>query len=198
MKRFHIPANLKDLLPLNGKESAFSLGQLSMVFLVDLLRSNSEIIMEHLPLLLHVSFSLLDHYFTLVQEQAVSLLIHLVHLITPGNPKSARISDLLKQKDHQKNLWVYDYLNNDKNGGMTPEEHGFIVALYFASDCSLRSLNLQTDWSRVLFEVSNNVCCSPYCMSFLPGIPVAFILLRSEYAQRHVASSFEYDCRRSG
>lgn len=148
---FPYSANLKDLLPLNGKESAFSLGQLSMVFLVDLLRSNSEIIMEHLPLLLHVSFSLLDHYFTLVQEQAVSLLIHLVHLIAPGNPKSARILDLLRQKDHQKNLWVYDDLNNDKKGGMTPKNMDLLVR-YILEVFAPTIPNLQTDWSRVCLK----------------------------------------------
>lgn len=148
---FPYTADLGDLLPSNGKESAFSLGQLSMVFLVDLLRSNNDKIMAHLPLLLHVSLSLLDHYFSLVQEQAVSLLIHLVHMIAPGNPKATRILDLLRQKDHQKHLWVYDDLNNDKKGGVTPKNMDLLVR-YILEVFAPTIPNLQTDWSRVCLK----------------------------------------------
>lgn len=148
---FPYTADLGDLLPSNGKESAFSLGQLSMVFLVDLLRSNNDKIVAHLPLLLHVSLSLLDHYFSLVQEQAVSLLIHLVHMIAPGNPKATRILDLLRQKDHQKHLWVYDDLNNDKKGGVTPKNMDLLVR-YILEVFAPTFPNLQTDWSRVCLK----------------------------------------------
>lgn len=148
---FPYTADLGDLLPSNGKESAFSLGQLSMVFLVDLLRSNNDKIMTHLPLLLHVSLSLLDHYFGLVQEQAVSLLIHLVHMAAPGNSKATRILDLLRQKDHQKHLWVYDDLNNDKKGGVTPKNMDLLVR-YILEVFAPTFPNLQTDWSRVCLK----------------------------------------------
>lgn len=148
---FPYTADLGDLLPSNGKESAFSLGQLSMVFLVDLLRSNNDKIMAHLPLLLHVSLSLLDHYFSLVQEQAISLLIHLVHMIAPGNPKATRILDLLRQKDHQKHLWVYDDLNNGKKGGVTPKNMDLLVR-YILEVFAPAVPNLQTDWSRVCLK----------------------------------------------
>lgn len=145
---FPYTANLTELLSHNSKESAFSLGQLSMVFLVDLFRSNNEMIIPHLPLLLHVCFSLLDHYFYVVQEQAASLLIHLVHSIAPTSPKSAQTIDILRQKDHLKYLWVYDDLNNDKKGGITPRNMDTLVRKIleiFAPSVP----NLQADWSRV-------------------------------------------------
>lgn len=145
---FPYTANLTELLSHNTKESAFSLGQLSMVFLVDLFRSNNEMIIPHLPLLLHVCFSLLDHYFYVVQEQAASLLIHLVHSIAPSSPKSAQTIDILRQKDHFKYLWVYDDLNNDKKGGITPRNMDTLVRKIleiFAPSVP----NLQADWSRV-------------------------------------------------
>ncbi|PIS57157.1 hypothetical protein CJI97_000183 [Candidozyma auris] len=145
---FPYTANLTELLSQNSKESAFSLGQLSMVFLVDLFRSNNEMIIPHLPLLLHVCFSLLDHYFYVVQEQAASLLIHLVHSIAPNTPKSIQTIEILRHKDHFKYLWVYDDLNNDKKGGITPRNMDSLVRKIleiFAPTVP----NLQADWSRV-------------------------------------------------
>lgn len=145
---FPYTADISKLLGNTGKESAFSLGQLSMIFLVDLFRSNNDMIIENLPLLLHVCLSLLDHYFPLVQEQSASLLIHLVHSIAPGNQKSIQVMETLRQKDHQKFLWMYDDLNNYKKGGMTPKKMDLLVRNLleiFAPTVP----NLQTEWSRV-------------------------------------------------
>lgn len=145
---FPYTADVSKILGTGGKESPFSLTQLSMIFLVDLFRSNKDLIIEYLPLLLHVSFSLLDHYFPLVQEQSASLIIHLVHSIAPGNPKSIQVMDTLRQKDHSKHLWVYEDLNNDKKGGMTPKNMDLLVRNIleiFAPTVP----NLQIEWSRV-------------------------------------------------
>lgn len=145
---FPYSANIVKLLGSSGKGSAFSLGQLSMIFLVDLFRSNNDLIIENLPLLLHVCFSLLDHYLPLVQDQSASLLIHLVHSVAPGNPKAAQVVNTLRQKDHQKYLWVYDDLNNDKKGGMTPKNMDLLVRNILELFTPAVP-NLQTEWSRV-------------------------------------------------
>lgn len=118
---FPYSANLSMVLASDTKESPFSLGQLSMVFLVDLFRANRGLAFQNLPLLLHVSFSLLDHYLPLVQELAISLLIHLTQLIAPNNPKSLQIMATLRSKNHLAHLWVYDDLNGEKKGGITPK-----------------------------------------------------------------------------
>ncbi|KAJ8146149.1 hypothetical protein OY671_000776 [Metschnikowia pulcherrima] len=57
---FPYTANLAQSLPSNTKESAFSLGQLSMVFLVDLFRSKNDMIVSNLPLLLHKANQILE------------------------------------------------------------------------------------------------------------------------------------------
>lgn len=145
---FPYSANLTDLLSRNPKDSAFSLGQLSMVFLVDLFRSNNDMIIPHLPLLLHVCLFLLDHYFHVVQEQAASLLIHLVHSIAPNSSKSAQTIDMLRQKDHFRYLWVYDDLNKDKRGGITPRNMDVLVRRLLEIFTPTVP-NLQEDWSRV-------------------------------------------------
>lgn len=145
---FPYTANISKVLSVDTKESPFSLGQLSMVFLVDLFRANRGLAFQNLPLLLHISFSLLDHYLPLIQEQAISLLIHLTQSIAPNNPKSLQVMNTLRSKNHVSHLWVYDDLNGEKNGGITPKN----------MDTTVRTIlelftpsfpTLQKDWSHV-------------------------------------------------
>lgn len=141
-------ANLWRVIPSTDKDAAFSLGQLSMVFLVDLYTIRSERMLEKLPLLLHVAFSLLDHYLVIVQEQARALLIHLIQSLAPKETKSAEAIDILNQRDYLKYLWVYDDLNNDKKGGRTPKNMDLLVRnvlQIFEGICP----TLQDEWSRV-------------------------------------------------
>ncbi|OBA22764.1 hypothetical protein METBIDRAFT_228140 [Metschnikowia bicuspidata var. bicuspidata NRRL YB-4993] len=114
---FPYSGNLTHTLGLNFKELAFSLGQLSMVFLVDLFRFKNHKTLDHLPLLLRISFSLMDQYFPLVQEQTVSLLMHTMHSIAPDHPKAKRFVETLRKRDDLTRLWTYD-LNNDKKGAL--------------------------------------------------------------------------------
>lgn len=145
---FPYSANLNKILSSEDKGSPFSLGQLSIVFLVDLFRANRGLAFQNLPLLLHVCFALLDHYLPLIQEQAISLLIHLTQSIAPVNPKSLQIMNTLRSKNHHTNLWVYDDLNGEKNGGITPKN----------MDTTVRTIlelftptfpTLQKDWSHI-------------------------------------------------
>lgn len=142
-------ANLAKVVPLNEKDAAFSLGQLSMVFLVDLFTvQKSESIVEQLPLLLHVAFSLLDHYLAVVQEQACAMLIHLIHTLAADQPKSQETIEVLRQRDHQKYLWVYDDLNNDKRGARTPKNMDLLARNILEIFAPLVP-TLQAEWSRV-------------------------------------------------
>lgn len=148
IKDFPYVANLWKIIPYNKKDAAFSLGQLSMVFLVDLFTVQNERMIERLPLLLHVAFSLLDHYLLVVQEQAGSLLIHLIHALAPNEPKSASTIEVLRQRDHFKYLWVYDDLNNDKKGTRTPKNMD-LLARNTLEIFSPSIPTLQEEWSRV-------------------------------------------------
>ncbi|OBA19876.1 transcriptional activator leucine zipper [Metschnikowia bicuspidata var. bicuspidata NRRL YB-4993] len=148
---FPYSANLTHTLGLNFKESAFSLGQLSMVFLVDLFRSKNHKILDHLPLLLHISFSLMDHYFPLVQEQAVSLLMHTMHSIAPNHPKAKQFLETLRKRDYLTSLWTYDDLNNDKKGGITPKNMDLMVRVTLELFTPTLP-SLQKDWSRISLQ----------------------------------------------
>lgn len=143
---FFYVADVSQLLP-QSKEMGFSLGQLCMVFLDDLFTTNNEALVTHLPLLLHVCFLLLDHYFPVVQEQAALLLIHLIHTVAPELPESAAAIDTLKEKNHFKHLWIYDDLN-DKKGGITPKNMDLLVRNILKA-LSPTVPTLQEDWSRV-------------------------------------------------
>ena len=148
---FPYTANLAQSLPSNTKESAFSLGQLSMVFLVDLFRSKNDMIVSNLPLLLHVCFSLIDHYFPLVQEQAVSLLMHAIHSIAPGHQKANQILETLRKRDYLSSLWTYDDLNNDKKGGITPKNMDLMVRVILELFTPAVP-TLQEEWSRISLQ----------------------------------------------
>lgn len=146
--QFPYIANLGKLIPYNEKDASFSLGQLSLIFLVDLFTSHNDRMINHLPLLLHISFSLLDHYVPAVQEAASSLLCNLFHTLAPTDPKVDLAINKLEQKDHVKYLWVYDDLNNDKRGARTPQNMDFLVRNTLEILTPIVN-DLQEEWSRV-------------------------------------------------
>ncbi|KAI5463763.1 cell morphogenesis N-terminal-domain-containing protein [Mariannaea sp. PMI_226] len=72
-------ADLGEALPMGTKQAGFSLGQLSLILLVDLMVSPVNLNLEKIPLILQVVTVLWDHYTPLVQEQAREMLVHLIH-----------------------------------------------------------------------------------------------------------------------
>ncbi|SZE99406.1 unnamed protein product [Blumeria hordei] len=77
--KFPYIADLSEILPASSKSTWFSMGQLSLILLVDLMVSSVQLIPDKMPLLLQVVTSLWDHYIPIVQEQAREMLIHLIH-----------------------------------------------------------------------------------------------------------------------
>lgn len=123
-------ANLSSIIQKNSTTTipSFSSCELSVVFLVDLILTPNESVKENLPLLLHLSFILLDHQLSLVQDQAASLLIHLIHQY--GNPNSEHyksIVDMMRAPDYEKKLWSSDDLLSNKSNGRIPETMDFLV-----------------------------------------------------------------------
>lgn len=72
-------ADLSEALPMGTKQAGFSLGQLSLILLVDLMVAPVSLAAENVPVLLQVVTVLWDHYTPLVQEQAREMLVHLIH-----------------------------------------------------------------------------------------------------------------------
>ncbi|CDK29043.1 unnamed protein product [Kuraishia capsulata CBS 1993] len=144
-------ADLWRSLNYSGKEAVFSLGQLSMIFLVDLLVSPGEAIRQKLHLLLHVCFVFLDHYLKIVQNQACVLLVHLIHKFGSDGPEARSTMEILRKPDFHKRLWAYDDLNTDKNGARTPENMDSLIR---SSLTIFRESvpDLQEKWERVALQ----------------------------------------------
>lgn len=145
--QFVYVADLIESLP-REKEFTFSLGQLSLIFLVDLLATNKDMAIAKLSLLFHVSFLLLDHYVQVVQELAINMLSNLVHCIAADNVQAQEIVDSLRRKDHTRYMWVYDDLNNDKKGARTPKNMDLLTRKILDLFSTIAP-NLQEDWSRL-------------------------------------------------
>ncbi|KHC52742.1 hypothetical protein MEW_02552 [Candida albicans P60002] len=147
-KDYPYVCDIKRIIQTNEKDVIFSLGQLSMVFLVDIVTLKNDLMIEKLPLLLHVSLSLMDHYLPIVQEQAGTFLVHLIHALVRDDPKAQETISSLRENDHIKHLWVYDDLNNDKKGARTPKNMDLLIRSAIKMFAAVAP-NIQDDWSRV-------------------------------------------------
>ncbi|PHH65826.1 hypothetical protein CDD81_1195 [Ophiocordyceps australis] len=116
-------ADLSSMLPVGPKPAGFSLGQLSLILLVDLMVSPVQLKAESVPLILQVVTVLWDHYTPLVQDQAQEMLVHLVHELVisrlddeqQGNVKQSfqELVDLTRRHDRSV-VWDYE----DSNGNL--------------------------------------------------------------------------------
>lgn len=110
-------ADLNQILPMGARQCAISLGQLSMMFLVDLIVSPVQLGREKLPVLLQTVITQWDHYTGLVQDQAREMLVHLIHELviskieggnSPLDKKS--VEELIESIHHldPKVMWSYE------------------------------------------------------------------------------------------
>ncbi|KAI0813940.1 cell morphogenesis N-terminal-domain-containing protein [Xylaria sp. FL0064] len=114
-------ADLAEALPIGTKQAGLSLGQLSLILLVDLMVAPAQLTAESLPLLLQVVTVLWDHYTPLVQEQAREMLVHLIHELVISRMDDATspeikgsIEELIEAiRQHDRSVvWSYE----DSNG----------------------------------------------------------------------------------
>ncbi|KAI4086964.1 MAG: hypothetical protein LQ344_007133 [Seirophora lacunosa] len=119
-------ADLSQALPIGNKQAGFSLGQLSLIFLVDLMVAPMKLAKESIPLLLQVVLVLWDHYNALVQEQAREMLVHLIHelVITKidddaTTPKKQSIEAFVESIRHHEPsvVWSYEECNGSTEDG---------------------------------------------------------------------------------
>ncbi|KAI9679427.1 MAG: Cell morphogenesis protein PAG1 [Caeruleum heppii] len=131
-------ADLSLALPGGNKQAGFSLGQLSLILLVDLMVSPVQLAPESVPLLLQVIFVLWDNYTGLVQDQAREMLIHLIHELViskiedgPQTPAKKSVEDLIEliRRQDNKVIWVYDDSNgkDDETGLRVPSAMQYLA-----------------------------------------------------------------------
>ncbi|KIW34335.1 hypothetical protein, variant [Cladophialophora immunda] len=85
-------ADLTSLLPMGNKQVGLSLGQVSLIFLVDLMVTPVTMAKDEAIKLIHTVLILWDHYTTSVQEQAREMLVHLVHELVTTKIDSQMLS----------------------------------------------------------------------------------------------------------
>lgn len=114
--------DLSAVLPVGNKQAGLSLGQVALIFLVDLMVAPVTLGLEDVVRLLHVVLILWDHYTVTVQEQAREMLVHLIQELVAakledGAPAGNRqaIEDFVEsiRKSDAKVVWEYED-NNDK------------------------------------------------------------------------------------
>ncbi|KAI9374728.1 cell morphogenesis N-terminal-domain-containing protein [Aspergillus egyptiacus] len=118
-------ADLGTVLPVGNKQVGLSLGQVALIFLVDLMVAPVTLPLPDVVKLLHVVIVLWDHYTLTVQEQAREMLVHLIHeliaaKIEDDEPVGSRqsIEDFVEciRRSDPKVVWEYDD-TSDKDDG---------------------------------------------------------------------------------
>ncbi|KAI1398886.1 cell morphogenesis N-terminal-domain-containing protein [Hypoxylon fuscum] len=118
-------ADLSEALPVGTKQAGFSLGQLSLILLVDLMVSPVQLNAENLTVLLQVVTVLWDHYTPLVQEQAREMLVHLIHELVVSKMDDATSSETKKsvedvvdaiRRHDRAVVWSYEESNGKVDG----------------------------------------------------------------------------------
>ncbi|OTB08179.1 hypothetical protein M426DRAFT_52397, partial [Hypoxylon sp. CI-4A] len=132
-------ADLSEALPVGTKQAGFSLGQLSLILLVDLMVSPVQLNTENLIVLLQVVTVLWDHYTPLVQEQAREMLVHLIHELvvskmdddTPFETKKSveDVVDAIRRHDRTV-VWSYEESNGKVDGrdNKVPQSMEYLTA----------------------------------------------------------------------
>ncbi|RYO79438.1 hypothetical protein DL762_008182 [Monosporascus cannonballus] len=131
--------DLAEALPVGTKQAGLSLGQLSLILLVDLMVPPVQLAPDNLPILLQVVTVLWDHYTPLVQEQAHEMLVHLIHELviskmddaTPAEIKKSieDIIDAIRRHDRSV-VWGYEDSNGkvDDRDSKVPPSMEYITA----------------------------------------------------------------------
>lgn len=152
-------ADLAEALPVGTKQAGFSLGQLSLILLVDLMVSPVLLAPDSVPLLLHVVTVLWDHYTPLVQDQAREMLVHLIHELVmsriddqtdPHHKESIEeLIDLVRQHDRSV-VWSYE----DSNGKVYDHENKVPPGMEYLTNEVVRTFEvsfpgIKEQWGRL-------------------------------------------------
>ncbi|BFZ60119.1 Cell morphoproteinsis protein PAG1 [Saitoella coloradoensis] len=125
-------ASISDIFPAPSKPVVFSQGQLALIFIIDLMSEPFETVASHIPILLHLVFVQLDHYTSIVHEQAKLLLIQLIDtfvLAKQSDFSQSVVTEFiedLRERD-VKSLWTYDEMNHHRRSARTPKQMEHLV-----------------------------------------------------------------------
>ncbi|TVY93572.1 Cell morphogenesis protein [Lachnellula willkommii] len=152
-------AELSEALPIGAKQAGFSLGQLSLILLVDLMVSPVQLGLENVPLLLQVVTILWDHYIPLVQEQAREMLIHLIHELVISKiddettiPTKKSIEGFIEsiRRHDSAVIWAYE----DNNGKVDDQDNKVptgmeVLTTEMVKDFEVTYPGIQEQWGKL-------------------------------------------------
>ncbi|KAK5709327.1 Cell morphogenesis protein PAG1 [Elasticomyces elasticus] len=156
-------ADLAVVLPGGAKQNGLSLGQLSMILLVDLVVSPIQLPAEKVPTLLQVVLVQWDQYVSIVQDQAKEMLVHLIHelvisQIEPGSTEPDKQSiedfiDLVRRHD-PKIVWSYadsEIRAGEERSRAVSEPMSYVVD-EVVKIFSVTHPGLREEWGRVTMQ----------------------------------------------
>lgn len=156
-------ADLSVVLPGGAKENGLSLGQLSMILLVDLVVSPIQLPADKVPTLLQVVLVQWDQYASIVQDQAREMLVHLIHelvisKIEPGStePDKKSIEDFIEcvRRHDPKIMWSYsdsEVRAGEENSRAVSEPMAYVVD-EVVRVLSVTYPSIKEDWGRVTMQ----------------------------------------------
>jgi len=152
-------ADLSEALPIGTKQAGLSLGQLSLILLVDLMVAPVQLTADNLPLLLQVVTVLWDHYTPLVQEQSREMLVHLIHELVisrmddaiPPEIKMAieGLIDAIRRHDRSV-VWGYEDSNGkvDERDNKVPQSMEYLTT-EVVKTFEITFPGIKKQWSRL-------------------------------------------------
>ncbi|KAK5121519.1 hypothetical protein LTR85_005352 [Meristemomyces frigidus] len=156
-------ADLSVVLPSGAKQNGLSLGQLSMILLVDLVVSPIQLPADKVPMLLQVVLVQWDQYASIVQDQAREMLVHLIHelvisKIEPGStePDKKSIEDFIEcvRRHNPKIMWSYsdsEVRAGEEDSRAVSEPMAYVVD-EVVRVLSVTYPNIKEDWGRVTMQ----------------------------------------------
>ena len=121
-KQVSIPS--QDCVSSNTFQAGLSMGQVALVFLVDLMVPPVSLTKDEAIKLIHTVLILWDHYNATVQEQAREMLIHLLHELVTTKiehsvllPKKQQIEDIVDGVRHHEDRVNWSYEDNTGKDG---------------------------------------------------------------------------------
>ncbi|KXT03375.1 hypothetical protein AC578_3982 [Pseudocercospora eumusae] len=153
-------ADLSLVLPSGGKQNGLSLGQLSMILLVDLVVSPVQLPADKVPTLLQVILVQWDQYVSIVQDQAREMLVHLIHelvisKIDPGStePDKKSIEDFIESVRRHDPKIAWSYSDSEIRAGEEDNRAVSEPMSYVVDECvrifSITYPNIREEWGKV-------------------------------------------------
>uniref|UniRef100_A0A093VEP7 Cell morphogenesis protein PAG1 n=1 Tax=Talaromyces marneffei PM1 TaxID=1077442 RepID=A0A093VEP7_TALMA len=181
-------ANLNEILPIGNKQAGLSMGQLSMIFLVDLIVGPVTLAVQDVIKLLHVVLILWDHYTFTVQEQAREMLVHLIHELvssklqdevsTEARQAIEHFVDSIRKSDASV-IWEYE----DNHGKEEDDGTRVPPAMTFVTRQVVQFLNLVHE------DISD--LWSKEALNWATSCPVRHLACRSFQLFRCISKSLE-------